>query len=210
MTPYRIDVHHCVIPGLVEQLARAGVHQIGGAALPAWTFEDSIAMMACFDPVFEDFPGRHQQRAALGPRVRPDQSGAHRGARPPARGGPDRRGAADRGPELRQLEPRAQGVPVKSKDCPLDPPPAVRDRTHGWPPSASSRWPCSPAMASRAWSCATPTSTDRQRRWPRSWSCLSCQVQVILDQGVDDESVCGRSDGSDWQAAGAASGCRWS
>src|SRR5205823_3138130 len=39
---------------------------------------------------------------------------------------------------------------------------------------------------------------------------LSCGVQVILDQGVDDESVCGRSDGSDWKAAGAASGCRGS
>jgi hypothetical protein len=129
MTPYRIDVHHCVIPGLVEQLARAGVHQIGGAALPAWTFEDSIAMMACFDPVFEDFPGRHQQRAALGPRVRPDQSGAHRGARPPARGGPDRRGAADRGPELRQLEPRAQGRAGQEQGLPARPP-TRRPRSH--------------------------------------------------------------------------------
>jgi hypothetical protein len=32
----------------------------------------------------------------------------------------------------------------------------------------------------------------------------------ILDHGVDDESVCGRCDGSDWKAAGAASGCRGS
>jgi hypothetical protein len=40
-------------------------------------------------------------------------------------------------------------------------------------------------------------------------SCL-VGVQVILDQGVDDESVRGRSDGSDWKAAGAASGCRGS
>ena len=41
---------------------------------------------------------------------------------------------------------------------------------------------------------------------------LSCLygVQVDPDQGVHDESVCGRSDGSDWTAVGAASGCRWS
>jgi hypothetical protein len=31
-------------------------------------------------------------------------------------------------------------------------------------------------------------------------------VQGILDAGVDDESVGCRSDGSDWKAAGAASG----
>ena len=31
-------------------------------------------------------------------------------------------------------------------------------------------------------------------------------VQVILDEGVDDESVCRRSDGGDWKAAGATSG----
>jgi nucleoside-diphosphate-sugar epimerase len=43
-----------------------------------------------------------------------------------------------------------------------------------------------------------------------SFVVLSCQVQVMFDQGVGDESVCGRSDGSDWKAAGAASGCRWS
>jgi hypothetical protein len=28
----------------------------------------------------------------------------------------------------------------------------------------------------------------------------------LLDEGVDDESVCRRSDGSDWKAAGATSG----
>jgi predicted TIM-barrel fold metal-dependent hydrolase len=55
MTPYRIDVHHhYVTPGLVEQLARVGVHQIGGAPLPAWTLEDSLAMM-----------DRHEIAAAL-------------------------------------------------------------------------------------------------------------------------------------------------
>jgi hypothetical protein len=43
-----------------------------------------------------------------------------------------------------------------------------------------------------------------------SFVVLSCQVQVMFDQGVDDESVCGRSDRSDRKAAGAASGCRWS
>src|ERR671916_690753 len=37
---------------------------------------------------------------------------------------------------------------------------------------------------------------------------LSYGVQVILDEGVDDESVCRRSDGSDWKAAGATSGRR--
>src|SRR5215213_3360501 len=29
---------------------------------------------------------------------------------------------------------------------------------------------------------------------------LSCGVQVILDEGVDDASVCSRSDGGDWKA----------
>jgi hypothetical protein len=55
MTPYRIDVHHhYVTPGLVEQLARVGVHKIDGAPLPAWTLEDSLAMM-----------DRHEIAAAL-------------------------------------------------------------------------------------------------------------------------------------------------
>lgn len=35
---------------------------------------------------------------------------------------------------------------------------------------------------------------------------LSYGVQVILGEGVDGESVCRRSDGSDWKAAGATSG----
>jgi predicted TIM-barrel fold metal-dependent hydrolase len=59
MTPYRIDVHHHYVTArLVEQLARASVQQIGGAPLPAWTLEDSMAMMACFDPVFEELDRR--------------------------------------------------------------------------------------------------------------------------------------------------------
>src|ERR671918_892047 len=37
---------------------------------------------------------------------------------------------------------------------------------------------------------------------------LSCGVQAILDEGVDDESVCGGCDGSDRKAAGATSGRR--
>src|SRR5215216_8187624 len=35
---------------------------------------------------------------------------------------------------------------------------------------------------------------------------LSYGVQVILDEGVDDESICRRSDGGDWKAADATSG----
>jgi predicted TIM-barrel fold metal-dependent hydrolase len=55
MTPYRIDVHHhYVTPGLVEQLAQVGVHHIGGAPVPAWTLDDSLAMM-----------DRHEIAAAL-------------------------------------------------------------------------------------------------------------------------------------------------
>jgi predicted TIM-barrel fold metal-dependent hydrolase len=46
MTPYRIDVHHHYVTlGLVEQLAQVGVHQVGGAPLPAWTLDDSLATM---------------------------------------------------------------------------------------------------------------------------------------------------------------------
>jgi 6-methylsalicylate decarboxylase len=46
MNPYRIDVHHhYVTSGLVEQLAQVGVQQVGGAPLPAWTLDDSLAMM---------------------------------------------------------------------------------------------------------------------------------------------------------------------
>ncbi len=36
---------------------------------------------------------------------------------------------------------------------------------------------------------------------------LSCGVQVIFDQGVDHEGVCGGCDGSDGTPAGAAFGC---
>jgi predicted TIM-barrel fold metal-dependent hydrolase len=55
MTPHRIDVHHhYVTPELVEALARVGIHDIGGAPLPAWTLDDSLAMM-----------DRHEIAAAL-------------------------------------------------------------------------------------------------------------------------------------------------
>jgi ubiquinone/menaquinone biosynthesis C-methylase UbiE len=39
---------------------------------------------------------------------------------------------------------------------------------------------------------------------------LSRGLEVILDPGVDDAGVCGRSDGGDWKGAGAASGRRGS
>ncbi len=58
---------------------------------------------------------------------------------------------------------------------------------------------------------ARPSSSRRAR------GCHSRGCRLVLwgaghprSEGVDDESACGRSDGSDWKAAGAASGCRGS
>jgi len=63
----------------------------------------------------------------------------------------------------------------------------------------------------------TPALSARPSSSRRARGCHSRGCRLVLwdaghprSQGVDDESACGRSDGSDWKAAGAASGCRGS
>src|SRR3954453_12753304 len=101
-----------------------------------------------------------------------------------------------------RMESRRPWATTRLPSCPM---PIASDLTMRWCDVAVQALPAVPQHCHPRARVPVPGCSEVSQ--PGLLSCLM-GCKVILDQGVDDESVCGRCDGSDWKAAGAASGCR--
>ncbi len=131
---------------------------------------EAVARVVARGPARRDHPRAHRVVATRDdaqprPRLRADQSPAHRSHRPPAGRRPRGRRQAVHRPELRRLAGRTVGGPVKTEDDPFDtdPPSAVRE-TRGRDPlrrGGGHRGASGPSGSL----CATAASTAPARAW---------------------------------------------